>query len=41
MAQKTNIRSIRFLDELAELILFPKVLALESAVSKTVEKWKT
>ena len=101
MAQKTNIRSIRFSDELAELIdrqqgssftqkfenlisrcvwelpareqelkelekrieekwaqflemsaqarelsatindLFPKVLALESAVSKAVEKWKT
>lgn len=101
MAQKTNIRSIRFSDELAELIdrqqgssftqkfenlisrcvwelpareqelkelekriekkrvrllemsaqarelsatindLFPKVLALESAVSRAVEKWKT
>lgn len=101
MAQKTNIRSIRFSDELAELIdrqqgssftqkfenlisrcvwelpareqelkelekrieekraqflemsaqarelsatindLFPKVVALESAVSKAAEKWKT
>ena len=77
MAQKTTIRSIRFSDELAELIdrqqgssftqkfenlisrcvwelptrerelsatindLFPKVLALENAVSKAVGKWKT